>query len=199
MMVLFRWILSKGGYMKKVLLIIILILVIFQLAVLATAIDVGSEALIGDSYVTQAYTRINLNNPANASGKITSIQIYAVSGYNLVNAEVGIFYAVDATHYTTRDYDDTIGTVTGGGVRTFAVDLDVEIGDYIGIHWDTGRLAVTSSGGAGGSYASGDTIPCTNQAFSQSGAHLMSLYGTGTSEEEPPAVENNAIMLGINF
>jgi len=62
--------------MKKILLIIILIVAIFQMVVLATAIDIGSAAVDGDDY-WGGNTWINGANPANESGKITTIEIYA--------------------------------------------------------------------------------------------------------------------------
>ncbi|MBA7591969.1 hypothetical protein ES708_34140 [subsurface metagenome] len=76
------------------------------------------------------YTNVNIGNPANASGKITSVEIWANT--ILFDCKVGIFYVVSGNILSTRDWVQ-IGTVTAGAKKTFEVDLEVEEGDYIGI------------------------------------------------------------------
>jgi len=171
--------------------IISLIFLIFQMVVLAIAIDIGTPAI--DRPATMSpLTRIITENLANETGKITSVEIWALT--NLTDCEVATFYAVDETHYTTRDYE-TIGTVTAGSKQTFAVNLDVEKNDVIGIYYSGGALAGTTDIG-NTRYATGDNIPCTNQYFTFS-TYQVSLYGTGTTEVA--VKKKNVIFMGSNF
>ena len=178
--------------MKKILLIIALALLIFQMVVLATAIDVGSGAIDGGNY-WNPQTLIDTKNPANDSGTITSVEIWAMTTYDLSNCEVAIFFLVSGTNYSTRD-THTIGSVTAGSKQTFSgLSLDVQTGDYIGIYFSAGYLERNDTGVAT-YYVAGDHIPCTNQTFSLISGHTVSLYGTGTTEEEA-----NVIFFGTNF
>ena len=180
--------------MKKILLMIVLTLCIFQMVVLATVIEVGNVATTRVSNIESAYTMIAKGDAANASGKITSVEIYC---YNTLNGcEVATFYAVDATHYTTRDYETVdngngAGVVLQGSKQTFTVDLDVEEGDLIGVWYTSGRYYFDSGGNDIGIV--GDHIPCTNEAITELSI-TISLYGIGVTEEEA-----NAIFMGTNF
>jgi len=142
------------------------------------AIDVGGDAINRTSFWGSTYTLVSKNNPANFSGKITSVQIWAAA--QLLNCEVAIFYAVSGTNLTTRS-NATIGTVNSGSLQTFPVDLDVVAGDYIGLYFTGGaaQIEAASSGGLGLLYAAGDNIPCTNVLFTLQAGYIMSLYGTG--------------------
>ena len=178
--------------MKKILLIIALTLCIFQMVVLATAIDVGSPAVNRSAYYLPGYTFISKNNPANESGTITSVEIYVAQG--LSNCEIAIFEEVSTDHYTTRS-NVTIGAAAAG-YHQYDVSLAVEAGDRIGIYYSGGRLDKIASGGVGHMYKSGDHIPCTDASFSlESSVTITSLYGTGITEEE----EDNVIFFGTNF
>ena len=180
--------------MKKILLIIAITLIIFQIVVLATAIDVGSAATNRGGLSTAVYTWVSRDNPANETGKITSVEIWSYN--NLTLCEVAIFFVVSGDNLSTRD-TQVIGAVTGGAKRTFEVDLNVEAGDYIGIFAASGNLEFDYSGGAGAWNSNADRIPCTNQYFSVNAACIISLYGTGETEEEEE--EANAIFFGTNF
>lgn len=189
--------------MKKILLIIILILAIFQMVVLATVIDVGNEAIDRNSNEAGGYTEIVYTNPANASGKITSIEIWA--NEEMIGVEVAIFYVVSGSNLSTRD-TVTLGTVTIGehsisngnpimvDSESNLISLDVVEGDFIGIYWISGRIEADWDIGEGGYYKAGDHIPCTNLEFSFDTPYAISLYGTGTTEEA-----GNAIMFGFAF
>ena len=187
--------------MKKILLIIILLMAIFQMVVLA-AINIGSPATDRDTAIAFGnYTLIFRTGPANASGVITTIKIWA-NNDNLENCEVAIFFVVSGNNLSTRS-NVTLGTVIAGSEQTFTEDsegapisMDVEEGDYIGIHYLVGRLEA-DTGGAGWYYTSGDYIPCTNKAFTLSGStYISSLYGYSEEEEEEEA---NVIFMGTNF
>ena len=179
--------------MKKILLIIAITLLMFQMIVLATAIDIGSPAINRASWISYQ-TSVQKTNPANASGKITSVEIWAYS--NMSNCEVATFYVVSGNNLSTRD-TQAIGSVSSGSKQTFEVDLNVQEGDYIGIYYETGGIEMDVSGGAGKWYKSGDNIPCTDVTFGFSAGHIMSLYGTGATEEEEE--EANAIFFGTAF
>ena len=165
--------------MKKILLTILTIITILSINVLAVDIDIGCPAIDRGSSLG-VRTMVNKGNPANADGIITNVEIYACSGYTLTNCEVAIFYVVSGNNLTTRDYE-YIGNVVGGSKQTFAVNLDVHTGDYIGIYADN-YLERDTSGGDGLWYVSGDKIPCTNQAFDLNSAWVVSLYGYSAAE-----------------
>lgn len=152
-------------------------------------IDIGSAAVVGDDYWTFApRTFISQINPANATGKIISVQIYAQTSYSLENCEVATFYRPDPTNFpnkfTTRDYETVdnghgAGVVIGGSTQTFIVDLDVVEGDYIGIYASWGRLRSTVNGTKFW-YVNADNIPCTNETFLNEIIGDLSVYGTGS-------------------
>ena len=142
-------------------------------------VDVGSPAINRLSTVPNLQTYVIKDNPADNSGKITSIEIWA--NENLSNCEVATFFVVSGDNLSTRD-THAIGSVTAGSKQTFPVDIEVEAGDYIGIYYSDGALDMTSSGGVGYWVAYGDKIPCTNVAFDwNTSERILSLYGTGTS------------------
>jgi len=130
---------------------------------------------------TSLHTYINASAVANASGKITTVEIY--SWGNLTNVEVAIFFRPDPggfpNNFTTRD-SVLIGAVEQDAVRTFDVDLDVEAGDYIGMYC-SGFIEKDTSGFSGVWDISGDYIPCTNQAFTFLAGDAISLHGIGTT------------------
>ncbi|MBA7572824.1 hypothetical protein ES708_14610 [subsurface metagenome] len=142
-------------------------------------IDVGNPAINRTSQLTSGYTFIAKDNPANASGVITSIEIWA--NQNLSNCEVATFYRPDPDNFpdnlSTRGAT-AIGTVTAGAKRTFAVNFPVQIGDYIGIYYSSGELERDDLG-VGLWYKSGDSIPCTNLAFNSLANARISLFGIG--------------------
>ena len=178
--------------MKKIVLIISLIFLIFQLVVLATDIDIGSPAINRESFFGDGKTIIAKDNPANHDGKIYTIEIWAST--NLTNVEIGIFEEVSANHFTTRD-NVLIGTVTSGEKKSFDVEMNVETGDFLGIYYSDGYLERDESGYGGMWYVNGDQIPCTNQNATFLGGDTISVYGTGTTTAE----EDNAIFFGTNF
>jgi hypothetical protein len=164
--------------MKKILLIIAIALCIFQMVVLAVEIDIGSPAIDRDGKSTGGYTCILTDNPANLTGKITSIEVWA--NINLTDLGVATFYIVSGNTLSTRD-TAYIGEVIAGAKRTFTVDLDVEMGDYIGFY-TVGSLERSETGFAGYWYKIGNQIPCDNISFTPAGvAKTMSLYGTGAT------------------
>ena len=181
--------------MKKILLIIAIIFLILQMIVLATDIDIGSAAINRDSATGVDFTIVDKNNPANDTGIITSVEIWANT--SLVNCEVATFYVVSGNYLSTRD-SHFIGNVTAGSKQIFnGLNIDVQAGDYIGIYLSSGGYIERSTTGAGYWPLTGDNIPCTNISFGFWASRTISLYGTGTTEEEEE--EANAIFFGTAF
>lgn len=149
------------------------------------AIDIGVAAIQRPNVYYPA-TLINKGNPANASGKITSVEIYASS--NMTGAIVATFYQPDPTGYpnnlTARD-SYSIGSVTSGAKRTFEVDLDVEAGDYLGVYFASGYIYYETAEGSGIWYAGySDQTSCTNRSFGFVDVNEFSLYATGFEKSQ---------------
>jgi len=160
--------------MKKILLIIFIFLAL-SILVLA-AISIGSPAIDRTGSIPTGYTEVDKNNPANESGTVNKVEIFAVSGNDMEGVEVGIFYIVSGDNLSTRD-SEYIGAIVGGSVQTFDVDLTVEAGDYIGLWWSGGRIEYTSGTATGDWRKAGDNIPCTNVAFGFYANRMMSIHG----------------------
>lgn len=143
------------------------------------AIDIGAAAIFRAGAVG-AYTLVVKENPANGTGAITSVEIYAVSGQDLANCEVANFYVVSGDNLSTRD-SETIGAVVGGSKQTSSgLDMGVTAGDYIGIYYTSGQLR-KSVFGDGYWLFQADYIPCANQAFTPVANTTISLYGIGAT------------------
>lgn len=180
--------------MKKILLIIALTFIIFQMVVLAADIDIGSAAIDRAYANSIADTWIVKENPANANGTITSIEIYCNQA--LQNCEVATFYSTGIDEFSTRD-THFIGTVTAGSKQTFSgLDIDVETGDYLGYYASGGKDENDNSGTGVWFKYDTDAIPCTETGFTFIDDATISFYGTGTTEEEE---EDNVIFFGMNF
>ena len=146
------------------------------LPVAATTITVGP----GATYRTvwggvDGYTVIEIGSPANASGTLTSFQIYAKT--TLAGVVVGTFYG-SGTSYTCRA-SATIGAVTSGSVQTFTVSLAVQTGDYIGAYVASGQLCGDSSG-SGIYYATGSNFGAAH-TYTLGSGYQQSIYATGST------------------
>lgn len=167
--------------MKKLLLISLIVFCIFQMVVMALEITMGNEAIDRIHAYGSGYTMVDRGNPANASGTITTVEIWA--GVTIQSCEVAIFYVVSGNNLSTRS-NQAIGTVLSGAKRTFVVDLAVEAGDYIGLKMPSGDSiqCVTDTPVIGVWKKFGDYIPCTNQTFSEeNNVELMSIKGIGAT------------------
>lgn len=121
------------------------------------------------------YTMVNKTGKALYSGTIKNVGIWA--NKTLYNCEVATFYVVSGNNLSTRD-TQTIGTVTASSAKEYLVNLDVQAGDYIGMYYTSGKMEVSTSGGDGLWYLSGqDGIPCVNRTFSFSNGYVISLGG----------------------
>ena len=138
-------------------------------------IDIGSPAINRADSAVFNYTYVNRANPANVSGKITSIEIWAK--VNMGGVEVATFSANNNV-LTTRD-TQAIGNVTAGSKQTFEVDLDVQEGDLIGIYFASGEIERDTIGFGGLRFRNSDEIPCTDEIFNTLSGDTVSLYATG--------------------
>ncbi|MBA7585748.1 hypothetical protein ES708_27737 [subsurface metagenome] len=127
-------------------------------------------------------TLINKSNPANASGKITNVQIYTKA--IMPTVYVATFYRPDPSGFpnnlTTRD-TEYISDSIAVGYHAFDVDLDVEAGDYIGIMFQNGDIEKKIGGEQGVWYINhADWLPCDNKTFYLQAGNALAIYGTGT-------------------
>lgn len=143
-------------------------------------IDVGSEAKYRSNLWDGNRTYINKNNPANATGKITTVQIYT-NGYSFYNIKIGTFYEVSPNHFTARE-SQAVANCFAPGFHERTVDLNIVEGDYIGIFWiAAATLRANYTGGSGIWKKSGDYMNCENEEFSFEDGDILSLYGIGSS------------------
>lgn len=145
---------------------------------MAVVIIMGNDAIDRDSAYGGGYTLVDKLNPANDTGTITSVEIWAKT--TIQGCEVATFSAV-GNDLTTRD-TQSIGNVLSGAKRTFVVDLDVEAGDYIGLKIPIGDLIEATAGANGFWYKFGDFIPCSSETFVvRDDYSAMSIKGIGAT------------------
>lgn len=160
----------------------------------SAVIDIGAGAINRSSYRSYGYTCVDVNNPAIIPGVLTTIKVFAVSGYALEGFKCGTFSG-SGTSYDDRDYE-TIGAVTAGSEQTFTgLSIQVEAGDFIGGYWSAGRLEASTSGFSGYYYKSGDQFDKTAQTYTLASGDALSLYGTGEQEWESRSAE---IAIGLS-
>src|SRR3972149_319437 len=151
--------------------------------------DVGSAAGNGESSVAAGTTFFALANPANISGVIDTVEIWAAS--NMSGLKVGIFYQVSGAIYKCRSVA-TIGSVTAGSKKTFSgLNLAVVAGDYIGFYHTGGALEYGSAGRGRGYLAGDHVIEGQQNTFGIAGGGSFSCYGTGYSG--PPLVSSTRL------
>ncbi len=145
----------------------------------ATEIDIGSPAINRNSYQASNVTCLLLENTANDTGVIDTVEIWADT--TLKGTVVGTLYLDSGTDYIGRDYE-SLGTVNDGKKQTFTgLDIDVETGDYIGSYATSGRYERSSSGYAGTRVnTSGNVWSGGSTSFGTlNSGNTLSIYGTG--------------------
>jgi hypothetical protein len=158
----------------------------------ATEIDIGSAAIDRGAYSGLSNrTYLLLENPANDTGVIDTVEIWANS--ELSNTVVGTLYLDSGYTYIGRDYE-SIGTVFSGSKQTFTgLDIDVETGDYIGSYATSGTYERDSSGYAGYRYVSRNVWSGGSTNFRSLTANsTLSIYGTGETTVIPPTITTQA-------
>jgi len=142
-----------------------------------TAIDVGGAATDRASAWGAAFTTvIDLNNPANAAGTITTIEIWAQS--ELSGCKAGTFFG-SGTVYSNRDYE-TLGTVAAGSKQTFSgLALQVYTGDFIGAYCSAGNIEADTSGSGAYFLSATDAMGGGKLTYIYNPGATLSVYGIG--------------------
>ncbi|MBA7636232.1 hypothetical protein ES703_43848 [subsurface metagenome] len=153
-------------------------------------IDVGSPAIDRASVTSVGYTYISKENPANASGILHTVMVWAAS--NITGLRVGTFYPPEPDLYPNylkcRD-SEVVGDVEAGAERAFSgLSIDVQEGDYIGCYVPaTGEVERDTAGYEGIWYKNGEYIdPGDLETFSFAAGDAISLLGYGAIEAPPP-------------
>ncbi|MBI9087201.1 MAG: DUF2341 domain-containing protein, partial [Desulfobacterales bacterium] len=137
------------------------------------------------------------NNVANSDGTITEVKINVD---DLGNGDLRIMTASRSGNtFTVRDFQNL--TVTGTGVQTFAVDLDVKAGDYLGFWSDSASVERETTGSSQYLYQDTSTTPSVGQQYAatQGGNSLrlmMSGTGSGISIVDSTVNSNDGNVLG---
>jgi len=160
------------------------------------AIDVGALAIDRGSQLSGGYTVIEESNPANLTGAITLVKIYAESA--MLGVKVGIFYKRNGDTFSTRS-NVTLGDIADDYTEHI-VNLAVVAGDFIGIYFTGGTISRELTGGVGAWLHLADDIPCTDVIFTHYDEHIYSLYGEGAElgwEGKISGVTNPAKVMGV--
>lgn len=160
--------------MKKILLTILIIIVALSVNVIAVDIDIGSPAIDRPDGLTGLRTVVNIDNPANGTGTITKVEVFATS--MMYTVEIGIFYVVSGDNLSTRSWEAVVGNLPIG-FNEIEVNLECQAGDYIGIKYSTGSIDRHKEGYAGIWHKTLDLIPCTDEPFTKLSGDTVSLYG----------------------
>lgn len=140
-------------------------------------IDVGPGATGRSSYYI-TYTFLCVDNPANDTGTLDTIEIYASSVMS--GTKVGTFYG-SSTSWTPRDYE-SIGTVSSGSKQTFTgLNCDVETNDLLGVYFSSGNIYADKSGYSGLYAKSGDQFGAGTQKYTLVSGDAVSIYATGAT------------------
>lgn len=138
-------------------------------------IDIGTDVVNRPSVTASGYTNIIFDNPANASGTLTTFSAWAAT--DITGAKVGIFYLVSGQTYKCRSAA-TIGNITAGSKQDFEVSLAVETGDFIALYFSGGSIERTDSGGKSNSQSGDYCTVGVEHDFSVSG-RIWSFGATG--------------------
>ena len=149
----------------------------------STDIDVGLDPTADGGQFNAETTGINLFNPANDTGSLDTIELYP-RDTNITGFKAGTFYAGDYPDFTNRDYAN-LGAAAIGDKRTFTgLDINVTLGDLIGIYFAVGVMYNLLTGSSGIHWKAGDQFDAGTQSYGIAGGDCLQLYGTG--ETEPP-------------
>ncbi len=144
-------------------------------------IDVGADPIDRKNATVSQYTYVEKHNPANASGILHTVKVYANSkAKGMSGLRVGTFYVIEGSWLKCRD-SVLIGDVIPGSEQTFTdLSIDVQEGDYIGCYFTTGALERDTRGYVGNWYKIGEWIdPGDDAVFGFSTGYQISLYGIG--------------------
>lgn len=141
-------------------------------------IDIGPGAIERSSGYGEGKTVIDLTNPANDTGVLDTVEVWAYS--NITGFKIGTFSG-SGTSYDDRDYA-TIGSVSAGSKRTFTgLSIDVVTGDFLGVYCATGLVMLIPAGYSGLYQRSGDSFGSSSNTYSLRSGDAISIYGTGAT------------------
>ena len=144
-------------------------------------IDIGADAIDRPSQFASGWTIISMDNPANATGILTSIEIWAVS--DITGLIVGTFYTINTNTLKCRDSEPIPGTILLGSKVTKAVSISVEAGDYIGCYFTDGLIDRSTFGYAGLWGLMAESIDPGDEAdFDTWPGDAISLHGIGETQ-----------------
>ena len=143
------------------------------------AIDIGHGAADGTNVCYGSRTYVDLTNPANDTGTLTSFELWCASDGAAV--KVGTFSGSGGT-FTNRDYE-TIGAVTSGSKQTFTgKSCSVSSGDYIGIYDTTDSVERHGLSGSGIYHKIVDAFGAGAQTgYSYIEEYWIGAYGAGST------------------
>ncbi len=141
-------------------------------------IDIGPDPIDRMFSSMSGTTYISQDNPANASGILHTIKIWAASA--LFGLVVGTFYTINADILKCRD-SELVPPVAPGSEQTITgLSIAVEEGDYIGCYFTTGGIERDLFGFVGVWEAGGNhTNPGDEDWYLPYGGAAISLYGIG--------------------
>jgi len=149
-------------------------------------IDVGSPAIDRAAFISvfsspTYYTRISMDNPANATGTIDTVEVYCASAYTYNILKVGTFVHNGGYNFTCHDAEEC-GECDVGYNEFTGLSIDINSGEYIGAdaRYPTPLQLDRDSSGAGLCTKAGQYCdPEDTEDFSYSADQTISLYGTG--------------------
>ncbi|GAI21510.1 unnamed protein product, partial [marine sediment metagenome] len=100
-------------------------------------IDIGAEPIDRISATAAFTTFVDKNNPANASGILHSIKIWAAT--NITGLRVGTFYLTNGNTLKCRD-SELVGDVEAGFHTLSELSIAVVEGDFIGSYFTAGGI-----------------------------------------------------------
>lgn len=146
------------------------------------AIDVGMPAVDDTFAGGNGVTYVFLDNPANADGLITSVDVHMHAAGNVT---VAIFALVSANVMYCRSAA-FLGQCALGLTTHALQGLAVKAGDFIGAYVGTGQMHGHNGGGVGHHYKNGDqTTPGTYFDTQIVSGYYWSCYGSGSGGVPP--------------
>lgn len=145
--------------------------------------DIGNIAINRNTFSTswsQYKTLVDLTNPANLTGVITTVMIYLA--YATQSIKIGIFYLKEGTTFVCRSVA-SIGDLGVGEHTISNLELATVSGDYIGISFYNGGIDVTDDSEGALRFISADAcIESLETSMEFWRDYTMSLCGMGYTE-----------------
>ncbi len=145
------------------------------------AIDVGAAALVRGDDGYNGWTALDLANPADGTGLITSFEVWVEAG-GASNVKLGTMENTAGDNFTPRDYE-LIASIAGGSKQTESgLTCAVTLGDFAGWYCANESVRFDTAGGSGNYRISGDQWGAGDQDYGALQANrAISVYGIGTT------------------